>query len=140
MDSREEFIKVWKIFLVDCFTILDTKQYKLEELRKTLNSLHPNITFTMETSNIEIPFLDVLVKKNKTQVSTDIFHKATDSKQYLSFDSCHPTHIKKNVPYAPARRIRTKVSDDGTCMKRMEELKEHLQKRKYPKQLIETWH
>ena len=56
-----------EIYLDDCFIILDTNQYSTDDLQKLLNSLHKNLKFTMETHDKEIPFLDVLIKKDSTK-------------------------------------------------------------------------
>ena len=60
----------------------------LNHLHYYLNSLHPSINFTIEYSQKELPFLDVLVKKTGTSINTDIYFKQTDSQQYLISDSC----------------------------------------------------
>ena len=62
--------------------------------------------------------------------------KKTDSKQYLLYSSCHPRHVKNNIPYCLARRIKTIVTENNRLEKRMEELKQDLMKRNYPILLI----
>lgn len=57
-----------------------------------LNSLRPDIKFTIECSDKQLPFLDVLVKKEGSKLETDRYYKPTDSKQYLLFNSCHDEH------------------------------------------------
>ena len=78
------------------------------------------ISFTIQFSNVEQSFLDVLVQSKEERVETNICYKDTDSKQYLLFYSCHPRHTKFNVPYNLARRIRTIVSEEHEY--RMQEL------------------
>ena len=57
-----EFEKVWKRFLDDCFLLWSKSEDDLRKLHSILNDLHEDINFTMETSNVELPFLDVKVK------------------------------------------------------------------------------
>ena len=83
----------WKRFLDDCF-IIWRHHTDLDEFVNDLNALHPAIEFTMNKSQEEIPFLDVLVKLAGTCVSTDLYCKPTDKHMYLNFHSCHPKHIK----------------------------------------------
>ena len=97
-----EFIQNWKRFLDDCFIPWIKSSSELPELKDILNNLHADITFTMEYSNEQQPFLDVLVKRVGTKIETDIYYKPTDSKQYLLFNSCHPKHIKTSIPYSLA--------------------------------------
>ena len=65
------------------FIILDTYKYDINKLTKILNSLHDSIKFTIETGETKLTFLDVLILKDGDETKTDIFHKATDSRQHL---------------------------------------------------------
>ena len=78
-----------------------------------------------------------LVYANKEgRIETDIFYSDMDSKQYLLFYSCHPRHIKFNIPYNLAPRIRSKVSEENVLKYRKQELKSFLLKQIYPEQII----
>ena len=82
-------------------------------------------------------FLDILVLHGENnRVVTDIYHKPTDTRQYLDFHSCHPRHTKINVPYNLARRICSIVIDTSLCGIRLCELKSNLIKRNYPIDII----
>lgn len=76
--------------------------------------------------------------KEGIKITTDLFYKKTDSHQYLIFDSCHPSHTKRNIPFNMARRICTIVVDKERRETRLSELKIFLTRQKYPKQLIES--
>lgn len=130
--------KKWERFLDDCFILWP---YSIEELIKfqnCLNSLHKDIQFKLKFSSTELSFLDVLVKKINTTITTDIFFKITDSKQYLNFKSCHPKHTKINIPFNLARRICTIVSDPNTLSFRLKELVQILIERQYPLEIISS--
>ena len=127
----------WKRFLHDCFIPWIKSSTDLEILRNILNNLHSDIRFTLQFSNTEQSFLDVLVKNKVGKPEIDIFYKETDSKQYLLFYSCHPRHTKTNISYNLARRLRTIISKQQVLEKRMEELKSFLIKQKYCKQIID---
>ena len=117
----------FKRFLDDCFILFrKSDETKLHEL---INTLHPSLNFTMDISRIKLSFLDTMVINNNGEVQTDIFYKPTDSKQYLLYTSCHPKHTRNSIPYNLARRLKTKVSDERTLHKRLEELEEFLIKR-----------
>jgi hypothetical protein len=73
---------------------------------------------------------------NDLDIETDIFYKTTDTKQYLSYDSCHPRHTKNAVPYNLARRICTIVSNIPIKNERLKELEAFLIRRKYTLQII----
>ena len=126
----------WQRYLDDCFIFWP---YSLEELtifHKYLDSLHKDIQFKLQYNFTELPFLDVLVKRIDHTIVTDIYFKITDSKQYLTFNSCHPKHTKFNVPFNLARRICTIVSDQNILILRLKELAQVLIERKYPLSIV----
>lgn len=82
--------------------------------------------------------MDFLVIKEGMKITTDLFYKKTDSHQYLIFDSCHPSHTKRNTPFNMARRICTIVVDEERRKTRLSELKIFLTRQRYPIQLIES--
>lgn len=86
----------WRRFLDDCYIKGPYGGNKLEQLQHILNSLDSNIQLTGETSCKELPFLDVMIRKEKTCLTTDIYYKPTDSFQYLPYKSSHPRHTKNN--------------------------------------------
>ena len=71
----EYFIKFWFGFLDDCFVPWTRSITELHHLHYILNTLHPDIKFTIEYSQTEIPFLDVLVKKRGTHIHTDVYYR-----------------------------------------------------------------
>ena len=128
----------WKRFLDDCFIPWKTSIGPVEEFCDILNSLDSGSEFTMKSSHESIDFLDVEVKIDKEgRITTDIYHKPTDSFNYITFDSGHPKHQKVNIPFNMARRIRTIVSDENRSEQRLQDLKTILQNKRYPEKLIE---
>ena len=74
-DEENNFKKNWSRFLNDCHTPLDKNMIKLEELLETLYSVNEAIQFTMEISDKEIPFLDILIKQDNSGIWMDLYHK-----------------------------------------------------------------
>ena len=136
IEFRQYFERMWCRFLDDCFIIMNEDIENLKKLQHILNSLHPCLKFTLEYSQTNLPFLDILVINNEGKIETDIYFKKTDSKQYLLYSSCHPRHVKNNIPYCLAWRIKTKVTENNRLAKSMEELKQDLMRRNYPILLI----
>ena len=62
-----------KRFLDDCFIIWNN-DVDIDDFFRDLNNLHKDINFTMDSSTIGIPFLDVLVKwsENKSHVTSTV--------------------------------------------------------------------
>lgn len=124
-------------YIDDCFIIWPHTKWNLLEFNDELNNLHPQFKFTMESSIQEIAFLDIKVYITNNSVKTDIYYKATDTHQFLTFDSCHPRHTKTSIPYCEARRLCTIIDDTERRDIRLEEMKRFLLSRGYPSKLIE---
>ena len=127
----------WSRFLDHCEILLEENKINPNDLLSILNSINPSIQFTMEYSKDAIPFLDILIKRDKDNIWMDIYYKPTDSHRCLPFSSNHPNHCKKNIPFTLARRICTIVENAEAKMKHLENLKMNLSKYQYPKQLTE---
>ena len=143
-DVKAHVEENFKLYLDDGFMILDETKLTADEFLRRLNDMDSRIKFTMETSNEEIPFLDVLIKMTPNvydaslkMFECDIYHKPTDAFNYFNFESCAPGHIPRNVPYNLARRIATIVSRDTWRKKRLEQLRPGLRNKGYPESLIE---
>ena len=91
----------------------------------------------MESYDTELPFLDIRIYKERNRLETDIYHKATGTFQYLNYTSCHPGHIKQNIPFSMARRICTIVLNPQIKETRLQELSNRLLKRNYPLHIIQ---
>ena len=60
----------------------------------------PCIQFTMEESDRQLPFLDILLSQEENgSISTSVHRKATHTDQYLCFLSHHPASHKRAVVY-----------------------------------------
>ena len=64
-----------------------------------INSIHPNIKFTMELSNNHtLPFLDTLLSwNNSPTLLFSVYRKPTSNPSYIHWYSTHSQHIKSGV-------------------------------------------
>ena len=121
--------------------------YGIESLFKdVINTLHPSIKFTFELNeNVILPG-DNLVKKLDFldlsifihfggKIETDIHYKVTNTHDYLSYHSHHPSHVKDNIPFTLAKKIIVFCSD-RTQEARLVELKACLLSCDYPVNII----
>lgn len=125
-------------YIDDCFIIWTLGDDKLKQFIQIINNLDPQIQYTIEMSRTKLPFLDVMVIKKGVRIVCDVFSKPTDSKRYLPFLSSHPRHIKANIPFSLAKRIRTIVDEETTEEKRYQELFTDLTRQGYPSEIINT--
>ena len=65
----------WFRFLDDCIILWKPDFGNINSFIGILNILHPKIKFTQETDKESIPFLDIIIYKEGTEIKTDIYHK-----------------------------------------------------------------
>ena len=102
----------------------------LNALKNVLNNLHPNIKFTQEprkfdnfSKRLVISFLGITVLLHENgDVETDIIYKETSTHDYLNYNSHHPSHIKRNIPFNRAKHILVFVSDKQKVALRSKEV------------------
>jgi hypothetical protein len=79
MEIIEQYgVFLWLRFVDDVFILIDDNDNfeNAKALLNTLNSKHKNIEFTMETEiNNELPFLDVLIKRDTFGFHTTVYRK-----------------------------------------------------------------
>ena len=76
----------WKRYVGD--TISYVKVDCIENIQKTLNYFHANISFTYEQEcDSMISFLDVLIMRKNNTIETTVYRKQTHNDFYLHWDS-----------------------------------------------------
>ena len=136
-EQTYQYVKLnWKRYLDDGQIFWKKSFGPIDKFLDILNNLDPKINFTHEISESGLPFLNVFLYIANEKLLTDIFYKSTDSHDYLPFNSCHPRHIKVNIPKTLARTICTIVEDPQIKLFRLSELKNWLLKAGYPSDLI----
>ena len=106
---------------------------KLNEFITYLNSKHPTIKFTHESSTTQINFLDTTVKINDSRnLYTTSYEKPTDTHLYLHYTSAHHAPSKTKGPYGQFLRLRRICTYDHDFEHNSEKLIAHYLKRGYP--------
>ena len=113
---------VWWRFIDDIFFIWNDDENSLNEFitfcqeYSEIQKMKSKIKFTINKSNEEVSFLDVLVTKKGETLVTSVYSKPTDSHQYLSQQSNHPNHMIRNIPKSQFLRLRRICSDTADFM------------------------
>ena len=84
-------ILLWKRYVDD--TICFIKLTSINKVLETLNSYHTNIKFTIEIeSENKISFLDVLLIRSNSLISTKVYRKNTNTDIYINWKSFAPNN------------------------------------------------
>ena len=94
--------------------------------------------FTMETSDTQLPLLDIMINKEEKEIFMDIYLKPTDSKIFVSFKSNHLKNCLKNIPFYLARRICMIIEKDHLKEIKLKEIETLLLELLYPERIIKA--
>ena len=129
----------WFRYIDDIFMIWDYGSSDLDTFIDYLNSCNDNIKFSSEISETELNFLDVTVKVKNQRLTTDLYTKPTDRNTYLPYNSAHPKHCVKGLPYGQFLRIRRICSENEDYIQHATKKAAQLIQRGYPKErLVES--
>ncbi|MCP3929589.1 MAG: hypothetical protein GY705_10855, partial [Bacteroidetes bacterium] len=126
----------WKRFIDDIFCLFQGTEDQILAFIDFLNSWDDKIQFTANYSQKEVPFLDILVKIENNQLTTDLYVKPTDSHNYLKFDSAHPAKCKQSIPYSQFLRVRRICSKLTDYDRHIKDMSTHFIRRGYPIDLL----
>ena len=145
--------KLWKKFMAqskltpyfdarlidDIFLIWQHSEPELQNFFTFLNSQHPHIKFEMNYSTQQINFLDTVIYITPDQkLHTKAYTKPTDRQAYLHYNSSHPKHVKKSIPYSQALRFRRITTNDEILVAQLDTLKQVFINRGYYANFIDT--
>ena len=106
-----------------------------------LNSLHPTIKFTSESSTKSVDFLDTTVKLDENRnIITTLYNKPTDTHLFLRYTSAHPSRVTSKGPYGQYLRLRRICALDQDFEENADKLAEYYLKRGYPKKQLKNHH
>ncbi|UYV81813.1 hypothetical protein LAZ67_20002537 [Cordylochernes scorpioides] len=102
-------IHMWRRYIDDIFCICDTGQEI--NILDSLNSYHPEISFTLELENRSVlPYLDILVIRTTSHYHTTVYHKVNNPTFYTDFNSSCPLSHKINTVRTLTKRLFTHCS------------------------------
>ena len=129
--------KVWKRFVDDSFAII--KKSAVLSFHDTLNSIDPNINFTIEhEQNGQIAFLDTLVSRNNCLISIDVYRKPTHTNRYLNYNSHHDYKHKFSTATTLIERSLTLPTHEESKKRELNRVSDALVMNGYPQKLISS--
>jgi len=129
---------IWLRYIDDIFMVWNHGNESLNQFLTHLNLCHKTIKFTSDISPESINFLDTTIKiDTNRKLYTDLYCKPTDSHNYLLYESAHPKHIKRSLPYSQFLRIRRICSKLDDFDRNAASIAQHFIRRNYPPHQIE---
>ncbi|CAJ0925968.1 unnamed protein product [Ranitomeya imitator] len=124
--------RVWRRYIDDIFCVWDGPIESLLPFDQHINSIWPELKFTLQHDTHRISFLDTLVyKEREGRLGIDLFTKPTDRNGLLHFSSCHPPSIKRSIPKSQFHRVDRIVSDVDIKKTRLIEMEQKFTDRGY---------
>ncbi|XP_076065240.1 uncharacterized protein LOC143039253 [Oratosquilla oratoria] len=87
----------------------------------------------------QLPFLDVLVARCGTSLTTGVYRRNTHTDRLLDYDSCHPVDHKKSVVRTLWSRAGNLCSTEGNLREESKHLEKVFADNGYPKSVIRRW-
>ena len=130
--------RIWHRFVDDVISVINSSDEAL--LLDHLNEQHPRITFTMERENEgKMPFMDVLFKRGEEdKFDRAVYRKPTHTGRCLSFDSHHPTSVKRGIVRGFVDRAIKVCSDEKSKKGEIGHIMGEMKGNGYPKKFIEN--
>lgn len=106
------------------------KDFDISKFYEIFENLDPDLKFIFSHLSSSEKFLDIAFKVVNNKLIMDLYHKPTDSHNYLHYTSAHPRHTRDNIALSLAKRIVRIVSENRQdCL---DTLKKHLVARGHP--------
>ena len=123
-------------YIDDIFIAINWPDRHLSKQIERWNKIDLNIILNPQIDS-NLNFLDLYLENVDGQLFTKVYHKISYELYYLSFNSVHPMHMKKNIPFAMLFRAIKYCSTFETYLNEREELRMALLLNKYPGDFID---
>ena len=122
-------------YIDDIFIIINWPIRHIVKEINRWNKFDPNIQLSANIS-LKADFLDLHMENKDGQLYTTVYHKPSYEPYYLPFNSIHPMHMKKNIPFAMLIRAIRYCSTFQAYIEERESLRMALLLNKYPSNII----
>ena len=104
-DSPPNYPKLYLRYVDDTFCLFECKSH-YEHFLDILNSLHPNLNFTVEVASNSMPFLDVCIRIENDMFQTSVYRKSTHTNVFLNYHAVAPSAWKKGLVFCLLHRAK----------------------------------
>jgi len=122
------------IFLI--IKVSTTPELTFQYIKETF--VHKYLTFSFIQGLPSVDFLDLTITLSDTnEIQTEIYQKKVSKHQFILFDSHHPKHLLKSLPYSQGIRIIRNCSDPEARNRHIQILLNKFRTRGYPEEVLE---
>ena len=127
----------YKRYLDDIFAVFESES-DADAFYSYLNTRHENIKFTFEKEkDNKLPFLDILINNNESDLQTSVFHKKTYTGLLMNYFSFVPNCYKLDLIKLLVDRM-YRINNSWTGFdKELKDFKNIIQKNQYPLKMID---
>ena len=137
MENHPNFPLYYRRYVDDTFCVFNSYDEALN-FCTFINTIHPNIKFTMEVENAgQIQFLDTVIVKGDRFFQIDVFRKQTDTGMYLNWASLVPIGYKIGLVKCLLDRAYSICSSWEAIHKQFEYIRNALHNNGYPNNIID---
>ena len=122
-------------YIDDIFIIVNWPIRHLFKEVNRWNKFDNNIELNADI-NLYADFLDLHIENRNGQLFTAVYHKPSYEPYYLPFNSVHPMHMKKNIPFTMLLRAIRYSSNFQLYVDEREKLRMALLLNRYPNKFI----
>ncbi|CAJ0958895.1 unnamed protein product [Ranitomeya imitator] len=133
----QQLALTWVRYTDDIFCTWQGDQTSLLEFYNHINTIRPELTFSLSYHADAFTFLDTKVLKDTSgTLSTDIYTKPMDCNSLLLYSSCHPKATKNSLPRSQFKKVTKIVSHPRMRETRLHEMAEKFKIRDNQPQLL----
>ncbi|KAK3736563.1 hypothetical protein QZH41_003138 [Actinostola sp. cb2023] len=103
--------QLYRRYIDDVIGAASCNREELEGFIDFVSNFNPALQFTYTITERELPFLDITLRIDHDRLQTSVFYKETATHNYLHYNSSHPSHCKRSIPYSQFLRLRRLCSD-----------------------------
>ena len=130
-ETKEFYPKFYRRYVDDIFCVFD-KRTDYFRFLQVLNSLHPNLNFTVDVGTNKLPFLDVHVELTENGFNSWVYRKPTHTNVMLNFASTVPLPWKCGLIVCLLKRAYSICSSPYYFNKEVEFLRKMFHMNGYP--------
>lgn len=123
-------------YIDDLFITINWPERHLLKQIDKWNEMDENIKLKAQIGQ-STDFLDLHIEYSNKALNTRVYHKPSNEPYYLPFNSVHPMHIKKNIPFVMYLRAIRYCSTFQSFIEGRERLRISLLLNKYPNDFIQ---